>query len=227
MSDVGRSAHFFNKEVRTRERVGLSGGSWVRTSLEQRNHVKVARSDSDRGSMTPGLFASGRRCAWRRPGLFRARTAGAERAAALVEFALILPILVMFLAGIVSSGILYNKKLSMSYAAREGARYGSLHDVGDNAWATNVASFFQQRSNGDVKSSDICVALVEGSGASTQLYRNQSTYGSSGAACASDDGSVSGTLRVQVVVIGHGQFDAVFFTIPVTLKANATARYEE
>lgn len=44
----------------------------------------------------------------------------------LVEFALILPILLAMLIGIMEFGILTNYKLRISNAAREGARYASL-----------------------------------------------------------------------------------------------------
>lgn len=53
------------------------------------------------------------------------RRAG-ERGAALVEFALVIPILSMFLFGIVQFGIAYDKQQSVNSAAREGARLAAL-----------------------------------------------------------------------------------------------------
>jgi Flp pilus assembly protein TadG len=44
----------------------------------------------------------------------------------LVEFALVLPVLTMFLFGIVQFGIAYDKQQSLNAAAREGARLASL-----------------------------------------------------------------------------------------------------
>ena len=49
-----------------------------------------------------------------------------QRGASLVEFALIVPLLSMFLFGIVQFGIAYDKKQSINSAAREGARLGAL-----------------------------------------------------------------------------------------------------
>ena len=45
-----------------------------------------------------------------------------ERGAAAVEFALVLPILLLLVFGIVDFGRAYNAKISLSGAAREGAR---------------------------------------------------------------------------------------------------------
>lgn len=47
---------------------------------------------------------------------------GGDRGAVMVEFALILPILLMLLVGIIEFGRAYNTTVSMQSAAREGAR---------------------------------------------------------------------------------------------------------
>lgn len=49
-----------------------------------------------------------------------------DAGAALVEFALILPVLCMFLFAIVQFGIAYDKKQSINSAAREGARMAAI-----------------------------------------------------------------------------------------------------
>ena len=66
----------------------------------------------------------------------------AERGAAAVEFALLLPLLVALLFGFVEFGIAFNTKIQATNAAREGAR---IAVVGVSNWA-NVAggsSFWQ------------------------------------------------------------------------------------
>lgn len=50
------------------------------------------------------------------------RTRGEERGAALVEAAIAFPLLIMLLFGIVSFGRAYNAKVTLTHAAREGAR---------------------------------------------------------------------------------------------------------
>ena len=49
-----------------------------------------------------------------------------ERGAVAVEFALIVPILVMLIFGIVEFGRGYNTKVTVTHAAREGARILAL-----------------------------------------------------------------------------------------------------
>src|SRR5207248_10723958 len=54
------------------------------------------------------------------------------RGQSLVEFALVLPLMVTVMLGIVDFGFVYFVRGSVENAAREGARYGSIHpaDVG-------------------------------------------------------------------------------------------------
>ncbi|MDQ6726669.1 MAG: pilus assembly protein [Actinomycetota bacterium] len=54
------------------------------------------------------------------------RIRGDERGAAVVEFALVLPILVMFIIGIVEFGRAYNARIELTSAVREGARTAAL-----------------------------------------------------------------------------------------------------
>jgi Flp pilus assembly protein TadG len=65
-----------------------------------------------------------------------------ERGAALVEFALILPVLVMLIFGIVEFGRGYNAKITVTHAAREGARVLALtaDPVAAEAAAVNAAT---------------------------------------------------------------------------------------
>lgn len=49
-----------------------------------------------------------------------------ERGAAVVEFALILPVLVLFVFGIVEFGRAYSARIQLTGAVREGARAGAL-----------------------------------------------------------------------------------------------------
>jgi Flp pilus assembly protein TadG len=51
-----------------------------------------------------------------------------ERGAAAVEFALILPLLVMLVFGIIHFSLAYNRQQGLHAAAREGARAASLAD---------------------------------------------------------------------------------------------------
>lgn len=60
-----------------------------------------------------------------------------DRGAAMVEFALVLPILLMLVFGIVEFGRLYNIETSINAAAREGARVMALESGPDSV---NIAT---------------------------------------------------------------------------------------
>jgi Flp pilus assembly protein TadG len=53
----------------------------------------------------------------------RRREAG-DRGASVVEFALVLPILVLLVFGIINFGVIFGQQLSMGNAARQAARFG-------------------------------------------------------------------------------------------------------
>lgn len=56
-----------------------------------------------------------------------------NRGQAMVEFALVLPVLLLIFGGIIECGRLFNENLTVTAAAREGARAAS---VGDDGGAT-------------------------------------------------------------------------------------------
>ena len=58
---------------------------------------------------------------------------GSDRGAVMVEFALILPILLMLVVGIIEFGRAYNTQIALQGAAREGARALALDDSASSA----------------------------------------------------------------------------------------------
>ena len=69
--------------------------------------------------------------------IFKRSTPG-ERGAAAVEFALILPILLLLVLGLVEFGRVFNGQVSLSNAAREGARYMAIHNHAGDAKAAAI-----------------------------------------------------------------------------------------
>jgi Flp pilus assembly protein TadG len=51
-----------------------------------------------------------------------------ERGAVAVEFAVVLPVLLIFLLGIIEFGLAFNAQISLTQAAREGARAMAISD---------------------------------------------------------------------------------------------------
>lgn len=64
-----------------------------------------------------------------------------DSGAAAVEFALVLPVLLLILFGIIDFGRAYNMQLALTQAAREGVRSVALRDGTDAAQRTRDAAF--------------------------------------------------------------------------------------
>ena len=66
-----------------------------------------------------------------------------ERGAELVEFALVLPLLLVLIGGIVDFGFLFQRYEVVTNAAREGARLASLAGYTDAAARTRVREYIR------------------------------------------------------------------------------------
>ncbi|MFC6356667.1 TadE/TadG family type IV pilus assembly protein [Luethyella okanaganae] len=84
------------------------------------------------------------------------RGPGGERGAAAVEFALMLPVLLMLVLGLLEFSRVYNVQISLSNAAREGARVMAIHN--DAAQARSAASAAAPSVSPAIASSDITVS---------------------------------------------------------------------
>jgi Flp pilus assembly protein TadG len=74
--------------------------------------------------------------------------------ATAVEFVVVLPILLMLLFGIISMGLIWNQQLTLTQAAREGARLAATHPVNGDYYS-NVKGRVIQASGGTVSTADI------------------------------------------------------------------------
>ena len=160
-----------------------------------------------------------------------------ERGAALVEFALVLPLVLMLAFGVITAAITYNHKIDLTHAAREGARYGatlpqlqcsgSPNPCGTKTWAQVVQSVVVERAFGDVTAAQVCVALVTGN-PGTQLASGFSVNSPNGDGTCYSDGNDDPGKRVQVGIRKTGdKIDGILFKFPVTLTSQATAKFEQ
>jgi Flp pilus assembly protein TadG len=119
-----------------------------------------------------------------------------ERGAAAVEFALILPILVLLVFGIVEFAIAYNHQQGLHAAAREGARVAALPQTTSASVVDRVRSALQ----GVMPATDIASASITVTPATSHPC----------------DGVAPGT-HVVVTVSAPDDLDIPFFTQTVTL----------
>lgn len=68
------------------------------------------------------------------------RAVSGENGAAAIEFALVLPILVLLVCGIIEFGLLFYNKQMITNASREGARAGIVEGVGEDRIRATVTA---------------------------------------------------------------------------------------
>ena len=160
------------------------------------------------------------------------RRARSDDGAVLVEFALVMPILVMLLLGMVTAGMAYNQKLAITNGVREGSRYGAtlsgavLVDSGPasgtlNCWLKQVADVTQSARTNVTRplrppADNICVVYVIPRGIPATDTRSQTrTSGANSFRDSSVPGSCSKPLRrpagherrVQVTEFGRAEIE--------------------
>jgi Flp pilus assembly protein TadG len=154
-----------------------------------------------------------------------------DRGASLVEFALVLPLILMIVLGLVSAGVAYNLKITLTHAAREAARYAAiLPTEGDtSAWLSDVETHMLADATGALNSGQpgaaYCIAFVDGSSSGTETKHIDQTGAVSAGWCF-DDGRGSDEWRVQVEVQRSTTLNALVFSKSITLASQAASRYE-
>ena len=138
-----------------------------------------------------------------------------------MEFAIVFPLLAMLVFGMLSGGIVMNRKLSVTHATREAARYGATVPVDQlgtpDAWADHVRDVAVERSGGVLEPEHVCVALMDG----TTIEAS-----TDGTACITDD--IDTGHRVQVTAtLPEEHINGIIVQVPVTIESDATAKYEE
>jgi hypothetical protein len=137
---------------------------------------------------------------------------------------LTLPLIASLLLGIVTGGTAYFKKISITDAVREGARYGASLKAssvgGVSFWVADVQARVAGLVPGLVAPTQVCAALVVPTGSDT-------TCGVADPAGAATDpvvGAPASIVKVSVSIPVKLQF--FFFSSSVTLTASTAARYE-
>jgi Flp pilus assembly protein TadG len=104
-----------------------------------------------------------RRRARQRPSSARLRL---DRGAAAVELALVLPLLVSLVLGMVTGGLSYSNAIGVQDAVRQGARFGATADASSATWASDViaqvrATQFDDGTTAALSGTSVCVQLFK------------------------------------------------------------------
>ena len=144
--------------------------------------------------------------------------------AALVEFAIIGPLVFALLLGMFTGGIALSRQNSMTSAIREGARLGATL-TRDGPWAESVRDRVRELSSDDLTNEQICVELIKVGEAIPLLEW-------SGMDCGPQPSSVStgGIPDGECVVKVWGQrkdhLQVIFFQKELTLSGGSVSLYE-
>lgn len=191
--------------------------------------------------MTHVLAQSGR------PDSARSKRRRGDDGAALVEFAIVMPLLFMLLLGIFTGGFAYNQKLAVVNGVREGSRYGATLPVASapacaggqlDCWLQQVATITMQGSEGELNSGVaelvICVAYHYPSGSeaadrtrslTVTGVQSPSTGTFSNSRCF-DDGRPNNERRVQVSGSRQGKLEFLLFSMTPTLRSSSVTKFE-
>lgn len=165
-----------------------------------------------------------------------------EDGAAAVELAVVLPLLVMMIFGIISFGFIFHDKLSLSDGAREAARFGATLPVTNFAssgvpmeeWLDVIAARAVADATGSldpgVPNRTICVAYVHPDGtAGVDSTKRRTEIGTSIAYAnvpCFDDGRPNDERRVQVQLGRDIDFVVILASRTISLSAESVTRFE-
>ena len=161
-----------------------------------------------------------------------------EQGAQLVEFALVLPLLLTLLLGIITGGIAFSRNIAIDNAARESARYGATLPVDTtmNDWLNDVADVAIRSATGDLDDGEqgrqVCVAYVHPDGTDTTDQTTRLTIDASGARSVVagspcfTDGRPNDERRVQIQLQRQSDLILAMWDRTLTLESESTVRFE-
>jgi Flp pilus assembly protein TadG len=200
--------------------------------LDRSVDKKVLRNWQDRvqGPGTPGSSSTIGRDRVNIRRLVRRRT---ERGAAAVEFALVLPVLILIIGAIIDFGFIFAQQISYNTAARDAARAGVLPSVtGAKLTCAQVASRARVgASSGAVGAAPLTIAVtVTGAGGTCSLPAGSSTASgaSSSFPCTGSSGpsATVSDLAVQLTYASSPPFPVPFMgSVNLGSKGNFQCEY--
>jgi Flp pilus assembly protein TadG len=171
----------------------------------------------------------------------RPARASGDQGAALVEFALVFPVLAMLLLGMISGAVAWNTNLALSQGARVAARQAvtiplpaTTTEATMAPWLDGIAGRAVAASEGAMGSGvdgrAVCVAFVYPAGAAADQTFSRS-LGPTGTRTSSTlpcfpDGQDDDARRVQVVLERKGVLDIGIRRQVLSLRRQVVYRYE-
>jgi Flp pilus assembly protein TadG len=167
-----------------------------------------------------------------------------DEGASAVEFALLFPVFLLLVFGMISAGQGYSHKIAITQAAREGSRYGSTlpipPDTGQSIanWLSDVLAATIAAGTPDLNASTavpgqwVCVAYIAPNAGGSQPTQSLTKVGDaapvqSGTPCWDDTASGMTTPRVQVEIRRSTNWNLLIVNPAVlTLQSQSVTPYE-
>ncbi len=163
----------------------------------------------------------------------RSRGAGPEVGASAVEFALIVPILIMLVFGIIQFGLAMSQKASLANGAREGARVGAVNLVGTHTCGEVVSTARKNAVTLGVSETQVAVKVerLSAAGAASLVCSAAAGAGTPGVStspCTNAAVSAATEQRVRVTteLLGRSISIPGLPGAPLTLRATGEFRCE-
>lgn len=156
-----------------------------------------------------------------------------DRGASLVEFALILPLFVVLIFGMITGGIALSQQNSVKNAVREASRFAAVSPKGTTAselvdYLDGVIAQVEAAASGDldngVSGKVICAAHTTDGAVYASRTKTGSSTTSGTSACFAD--GLGARSRTQVVAERDAEIGAIFFTVDIDLRTQTASRYE-
>lgn len=148
-----------------------------------------------------------------------------DEGASLVEFALLAPLVFALLLGMITGGLALSEKNSMENAVREAARLGATLQE-STTWADTVRAKAVEVSGGDLRTSDVCVALVKITAPNTETLRRSTSCGLPSSAEPSATSVEVGQCVVKVWAQRSSELNIIFWRWDLTLETENLNRFE-
>jgi Flp pilus assembly protein TadG len=148
-----------------------------------------------------------------------------------MEFALIVPIVLMVIIGAVTSGIAYSNAIGVTNAVRESSRFGATADATQSSWVSDVLSRTRDTQFDDPgHQTAVCVQLYkQGTGTVKQgcvVGATTLTMPATNQYPAVPTGLTTGTCVVRVIAARPYTINAVVANWDRTMVRGSVARYE-
>jgi Flp pilus assembly protein TadG len=161
----------------------------------------------------------------------RSRERGADRGAAAVEFVLVLPVLVMLLFGIIEFGLYFAQQLSVSNAARQGARFAAVPNYTGGVSGSTCAAILREVQDAagtiGMKGSDVSVTVTTtGNAASCPTASNEADLGAAATTVPCIGNRVGQSVVVRAEFTGHLLIPLVVSDPAVHVTSTGTYRCE-